>query len=142
MKNPLSGVLLIDSVEEQSLCHAATPLGVETRLTENRASAFLDWSRLERNLALRAALAANGVVHLAILHALVLACRTTVLAPLGRRELLGRVELLLTIGEHEALAAVATGDLLISHKTRKKEIRSGNLPVRAISFFPFLACPP
>ena len=120
MKNPLAGVLLISSVE-QSLSHSASAFGIETCLAENRASAFLDWSRLERNLALRAALAANGIVHLAILHALVLACRTAVLATLRCRELLGRVELLLTIGEHEGLAAVATGDLLISHKIERRK---------------------
>ncbi len=109
------------SVEEQSLRHARSTLGIETCLAENRTSAFLDWARLERNLALRAALAANGVVHLAILHALVLACRTAVLAPLGCRELLCGVELLLTIGEHEALTAIAAGDLLISHKTERRK---------------------
>ena len=107
MKNPLSGVLLESCVEEQSLCHSASALGIETCLAEDRAAAFLDGARLERNLALCAALAANGVMHLPVLHALVLALIATVLAPLGRRELLARIELLFTIGERKGLTAIA-----------------------------------
>ena len=103
------------------LRHSRSALGVETRLAENRSATFLDGSRLKGDLALRAALAADRVMHLSVLHALVLAVCATVLAPLGRRELLCGVELLLTIGEHEGLAAVATGDLLISHKTERRK---------------------
>ena len=103
------------SVEEQSL-RAGSAVGVETRLAENRPSAFFDGTGLEWHLALGAALAANGIVHLAVAEALRLARRAAILAPLGRRELLGRVELLFTIGEDEVLAAVAAGELLISHK--------------------------
>jgi hypothetical protein len=68
-----------------------------------------------------AALAANGVVHLAVLCPLVLARVAAILAPLGCGKLLAGVELLLTVGEHEVLAAIAAGDRLISHKREKKE---------------------
>lgn len=60
-------------------------------------------------------------MHLPILHADVLALCAAVLAPLGCRELLRGVELLFTLGEREGLAAVATGDLLISHKTERRK---------------------
>ena len=81
--------------------HATSAFSVEACLAEDRAAAFLDWSRLERNLALRAAFSADCIVHLPVLHALVLPLVAAVLAPLGRRELLTRVELLFTIGERE-----------------------------------------
>ena len=97
----------MESSIEHSLRHAVSTLCVETRLAEDRASAFLDWARLERDLALCSALAANGVVHLAVASALRLAGVAAVLAALGSAQVSGRVELLLTVGEHESLTALA-----------------------------------
>ena len=107
MKNPLAGVLPKSSVEHSLGGHARRPFGVETCLAEDRASAFLDCSRFKGDLALRAALATDGIMHLPVLHALVLALASAVLAPLGCRELLARIELLFTIGEHKCLSAIA-----------------------------------
>ena len=94
-------------MSEHSLRCAVSALGVETRLAQDRASAFLDRARLEGDLALRSALAANGIVHLALAHALRLAGIPAVLAALWGAQVPAGVEFLLTVGEHECLTAIA-----------------------------------
>ena len=96
--------------------------GVEAGLAQDRATAFLDRARLERNLALCTAFCAGRIVHLTIGKALLLAVSAAILTALGSAEVLARVESLFTLGERECLAAIAAGDLLISHKERKKRV--------------------
>lgn len=93
----------------------------EASLAENRAATLLNGTGLERNLAGSAALCADCVMHLArSACTLVLAISTASLAALWSAQVLAGVEFLLTISEGEGSAAVAAGDLLISH-TREKE---------------------
>lgn len=96
--------------------------GIEASLAQHRAAAFLDGARLERNLTLCTALAANGIVHCTVGCALALASDATILATLGRGEALLGKELLLTFGEGKILAAIAASELLISHTNERKEV--------------------
>jgi hypothetical protein len=72
-------------------------------------------------LALGATVGADRIVHLAVVHALRLACVATVLATLGSAQVLTRIELLFTICERELCTAIAALELLISHKTEKRK---------------------
>jgi hypothetical protein len=95
-------------------CHEAV-------LTKNWAATLLYRTGLERHFALLSTLGTNGLVHFArSALTLVLASIAAVLAALGGGQVLTCVELLFTIREGEYGAAVAAGDLLISHN-RKKE---------------------
>lgn len=89
------------------LRHARSALGIEASLAQNRATAFLDWARLERNLALSATLTTDRVMHLTVLHALALARIAAVLAALRCAEVPALEELLFTFGKSEGLPAVA-----------------------------------
>jgi hypothetical protein len=101
-----------------SLCAASH----EASLAEHRSATLLNGTGLERNLALRSALGTNGLVHFAGgVGAIVLASVAAALAALGGGQVLTCVELLFTIREGEYGAAVAAGDLLISHKRKKEE---------------------
>lgn len=93
----------------------------EASLAENRAATLLYRTGLERNFALRAALGTNGLVHFArSVCALILAIIAARLAALGGGQVLTVVELLFTIREGEYGAAIAAGDLLISHIRKER----------------------
>ncbi len=121
-KRPIAGASFRNVVEYvllRAACH-------ETVLTKNWAATLLYRTGLERHFALLSALGTNGLVHLAwCAGAIVLASVAAVLAALGGGQVLTCVELLFTIREGEYGAAVAAGDLLISHKKRKKRIMTG-----------------
>lgn len=87
--------------------HARCALCIEAGLAQDRTTTFLNRTGLERNLALRAALATNGIVHLAVLHALALARIAAILATLGSAQVLAGVKLLFSFGKGEGLPAVA-----------------------------------
>lgn len=88
----------------------------EAVLAQDRLAALFDGARLERDLALRAALGAHCIVHLTIL-TLVLAVRAAILAALGSAQVARSVELLFTGTEGERGATVAADDLLIARAT-------------------------
>ena len=100
-------------------CHEAV-------LAENRAATLLNGTGLERNLAGCSALGANGLVHFTRCRlAIVLASVAAALTALGSGQVLTCVELLFAFREGEYGTAVAAGDLLISHKEKKRrEIRT------------------
>ena len=112
-KIPREGDLLIALEEQLSLRSVA--LSHETVLTKDGLASFLDWARFEGNLALSATFCTCSVVHFTGREAFLLASRTAILAALGSAQVLCGVEFLLTIGERERSAAIATCKLLISH---------------------------
>lgn len=100
--------------------------GHETCLTQDRASAFAFGAGLERDLAGRAALGTDSVVHFTIAthtaaSALALASIATGLAALRSRQVALGIERLFAFGEVELCTAIAALDLLISHKAEKKK---------------------
>ncbi len=104
--------------------HTCVLLCLEAVETQNRTTAFGLRTWLERNLAGRGALGARCGEHLPRGIAILLALVAAVLAPLGCCETALGVEGLLTLGERKGCAAIAAGDLLISHKKeRKKEVK-------------------
>lgn len=113
-KNAPLGASLFERIEGLgATCHEAV-------LAQDRLATFLNRTGLERNLALCTTLGTHCIVHLAI-RPVGLAVRTASLATLWSAQVLACVEFLLTIGERECCAAVATGDRLISHRDKKKE---------------------
>jgi hypothetical protein len=99
-----------------SLCHEAV-------LAEDRLAALLDGARLERHLALRTTFGAHGGVHLPRRKALALAGSATILAALWGAEVPACIELLFAFREGKGVPAIAAGELLISHKKGKKDIK-------------------
>jgi hypothetical protein len=121
-KNPLSGVFLKAIVSESPRLLCSVAFCHEAVATQNWASTLLDWARLEWNLASVTALCTCCIVHFALSVALVLAVIAAILAALWSAEVLASKELLLTFREGERLAAIAAGDLLISHTNERKKV--------------------
>ncbi len=90
-------------------------LCLKTGVTEDWASAFLDWARLERHLTCCSAVGANSIVHFASCHAVVLALVAAILTTLRSLKALRRIEFLLTSGELKRGTAIAARNVLI-HK--------------------------
>lgn len=101
----------------------------EAILAEYRPAAFLDWARLERNLAGVAALGADGIVHFTIAGPLILAGCPTRLAALWGAQVLGSIKFLFTCRELERRTAIAAHYLLIiSHKRERKRNKWASSP--------------
>ncbi len=102
-------------------CSTRTLLCLEAVEAQNRTTALGLRAWLEWNLACRAALGAGCGEHLPRGIAVLLALVATVLAPLRSSETALCVEGLFTLGERKGCAAIAAGDLLISHKKKERK---------------------